>query len=152
MPKTPLSSTPVRTSVSPQFSVWMRYSVWHAQANSKGIVLTSRGRSRPMIPVPGVKDGQVKERMESLTGQFQFKRLPGKPEPHKIVGEIGPEPQYRVRAEIAEMVWNDQVLMDLVFSEGAYEAALRQAKCERELEILELVRKLTTYLEVRSQS
>lgn len=125
---------------TPQFSVWMRHMVWHAQANSVGIVLTSQGKSLPVIRVPGVKEGQVKERIEALSRHFQYKRLPGNPAPHKVVGEV---PGFKVRAEVAEMVWNDKILMDLVFGDGAYTMALRQAECKRELDILDLVEALT---------
>lgn len=138
-----------RQHASFQHTVWMRHTVWHAQANSKGIVLTMAGKFLPVIQVPGIKDGQVKSRIEALAGQFQFKHLPGNPAPHRIVGEVK---DFKVRAEVAEMVWNDKILMDLVFGDGMYEMALRQAKCERELEILELVQKKTAYLEARSQS
>lgn len=71
-----------------------------------------------------------------------FKRLPGDPPQHKVLGALADG--FIVRVSVVEMVWNDMLLMNAIEGDGTYEALYPlddNGGCPQR-QILELARKL----------
>lgn len=83
-------------------------------------------------------DEAKRQKIESLKGT-PFKRLPGEPPEHRVVGEL--TDGFKVRAHAVEMVWNDSFLMDAIEGDGTYEK-LVTGDGSRNAEVLALAKRL----------
>ena len=81
-------------------------------------------------------------KVEDLIGVKIWRRLPGNPDPHKVVGRHSTGE--RITADAVEMVMNDACLIDLRFGAGEYEQSNRgdDLVSVRTREVYELALKL----------